>query len=185
MLEVISGISEVMRAAILKAERRGIRRRYRQSESLEVAMLKGLLRRYAFLWIKSHHFVHQIDCLLTCVRYQLTERGWHEFRESEADFRSELVAFGPLGLCWATQDCTRLVDLICFIVAWEQGSHKIELRHNCSKGKDVDRTVIVSASKKNLWCSVPARADIVRERWPRSNFSRQAEVSNFDGVALD
>ena len=70
----------------MEAERRGIRRWHSQRETFEVAVLKGLLRRYTFLRIESHHLIHEIDCLLTRVRYQLTERGWHEFRESEADF---------------------------------------------------------------------------------------------------
>ena len=148
-------------------------------------MLECLCGRDSLLRVECHHFLHKIDGLLACVRYQLTQRSWHEFGESEADFGRQLVAFGPLSLRWAAQHGARLIDLICLIVTGKERPHEVELGHNSTKGKDVHWTVIICRAKEDFWCPVPTRADIICERRARPNLPRQAEVSNLHGVALD
>ena len=106
-------------------------------------MLERLHRCNALLRVKCHHLLHKINGLLTRIGYQLAQRGRHKLGEGEADLSGELVTLGPLGLCRASQHCTRFVDLISFVVARKQRSHQVQLCHDGAQCEDVDRAVII------------------------------------------
>ena len=59
---------------------------YFQLEAIEVRMFKSLGRSDSFLGIKNHHFKHQVNCLVICIRDQLFQWSWYKFWESETDF---------------------------------------------------------------------------------------------------
>lgn len=185
-MEVISSVGKVfaLRGARLQAPV-GRTKLGSQVKTFKVGVLQGLLWRDSLLRIEGHHLVHQIDCTLACIGYQLTQRCRHKFGKREANLGRKLVALWPLRLRRTAQHGTSFIDLVGFIIAWEKGSHQIQLCHDRSQSEYVDWTVVVGAAEENFWCSIPTRADIVCEGWTRTDFSRQAEVCDFDGLTLD
>ena len=109
-------------------------------------MLQGLLWCDALLWVKGHHLVHQVDCLLACIWNQLAQRGGHELWEGEANFSRQLIALWPLSLSWATQDSACLIDLISLVVTWEEWSQQIQLGHDCTESENIYWTIVIGAS---------------------------------------
>lgn len=116
-----------------------------ENKAVEVGVLQSLGGGDAFLRVENHHFHHQVNSLLGGVGYQLLQGGRHKFGERKTNFGSKLVPLRPLDLSWTAKDCTSFVDLISFIVAWEKRSHQVELSHDGSSSKDIDRGVIVGA----------------------------------------
>ena len=108
------------------------------SESIKERMLKSLSSGYSLLGIERKHFHHQVNGLLTSVGNKLIQRGWHELWESEAHARGKLVTIWPLCLCWASKNRTSLVNLIGFVISWEERSEHVVLSHHGTTGKDVD-----------------------------------------------
>lgn len=94
-------------------------------ETFKVRVFESLDWCDAFLRVEDHHFVHEIDGVLTRIRYQLVERCGHELREREVDLGCKLVTFGPLGLGWTTEHGTSLVNLVSLVVAWEKWTHQV------------------------------------------------------------
>jgi len=102
-------------------------------------VLESLRSSYSLLRIESQHFLHQVDSLLRSVRNQLAQVGRDELWEGETHTRGELVAVGPLCLSWASQHGACLIDLICFVITWEQRSQHVILSHHCPAGENIDR----------------------------------------------
>ena len=94
----------------------GLRRKH---EPLKVRMFQSLLRGNSLLGIKCHHLHHEVDCLLTRIWNELTQRSWNELWESEINLSCELVTLWPFSLRWTTKDCTCFVNLVSFIISWE------------------------------------------------------------------
>ena len=138
----------------------------------------------SFLWVKDHHLHHQVNCLLTCIWDQLTQRGWNEFWESKTDLCCKLVALWPFTLSGTSQNSTSLVDLISFIVSREEWSHQIKFGHDSSQSKYIYWRIIIRTSEKNLRSSVPSCTHIIREWGSRSNFPSKTEICDFDSFTL-
>lgn len=63
------------------------------------------------------------------------------------------------------QNLTDLEDLVHLTVAREQGSDRVQLRHDASHGPDVDGRTVGVGLEQNLWGTVPVvttREDIYR-----------------------
>lgn len=69
-------------------------------------------------------------------------------------------------------------------VAGSNWSQQIQFGQDAPHRKDIYRRVIVFGTKEELWRSVPPRTHIFSERRPRSYFTDEAEVSQFDNLLV-
>lgn len=68
------------------------------------------------------------------------------------------------------------VDLVHFIIAWEQGEKRQHFKKDAADAPVIHLMVVVTICHQALGWSVPTSTDILSERWLRVDTSTRAEV---------
>ena len=152
------------------------------SQLLEIRMLQSLWCRPALIFVVYQHFGYNVLTLRRNVRNLLIKACAFLMREIYLHVCCMLSEVLQYIIIWRSTYFMDFVDLIKFIITWEQRTKRQDLVHHTANAPYVHFVTVIPIRQKAFRCSIPPRWYILRQRLILVQSSATSQISQFNRI---